>query len=134
MTSLCDQRVGKKKRFVTRRDFWCEAGMGVGGLALAYLMNKDGLLAAEPPSIVPGGAVLTSRSGDRIALPPQAAALQAAGEVSHPPLHERWRQPCGQLRLQAGAVEVPWGAAHRQGGDSCVAGLSRASDEEPVRL
>jgi len=60
MTSLCDQRVGKKKRFVTRRDFWCEAGMGVGGLALAYLMNKDGLLAAEPPSIVPGGACSSS--------------------------------------------------------------------------
>src|SRR5690242_12122547 len=60
MTSLCDQRVGKKKRFVTRRDFWCEAGMGVGGLALAYLMNKDGLLAAEPASIAPGGACSSS--------------------------------------------------------------------------
>jgi hypothetical protein len=33
--------------------------MGVGGLALAYLMNKDGLLAAESSS-VPGGACSSS--------------------------------------------------------------------------
>jgi hypothetical protein len=59
MTPLCDQKAGKN-RFVSRRDFWCEAGMGMGGLALTYLMNRDGLLAAEPSSGKPGGACSSS--------------------------------------------------------------------------
>ena len=33
-------------RFVSRRDFLFRAGEGIGGIALAYLLNQDGLLAA----------------------------------------------------------------------------------------
>ena len=35
MTPLCDDRISKKGRFISRRDFWFNAGMGIGGLALA---------------------------------------------------------------------------------------------------
>ena len=40
----------KKKRFISRRDFLFEAGEGISGLALAYLLASDGLLAAAPGS------------------------------------------------------------------------------------
>src|SRR6476619_5612584 len=33
----------------SRRDFLFRAGEGIGGLALAYLLNQDGLLAAPAP-------------------------------------------------------------------------------------
>lgn len=36
-----------KSRFISRRDFWFEAGMGVGGIALIDLLTKDKLMAAE---------------------------------------------------------------------------------------
>ena len=35
-----------KSRYASRRDFLFRAGEGIGGLALAYLLNQDGLLAA----------------------------------------------------------------------------------------
>src|SRR2546425_5762594 len=35
------------KNFWSRRDFLFQSGGGVSGLALAYLLHKDGLLAAE---------------------------------------------------------------------------------------
>ena len=40
----------KKKKFISRRDFLFEAGEGISGLALAYLLASDGLLAAAPGS------------------------------------------------------------------------------------
>ncbi len=46
MTSLCE-RPSKTRRFVSRRDFLFEAGQGISGLALIYLLNQDGLLAAD---------------------------------------------------------------------------------------
>jgi hypothetical protein len=48
MTPLCENRTSKQRRYMTRRDFWCNAGMGIGGLALADLLSRDRLLAAEP--------------------------------------------------------------------------------------
>src|SRR5215813_9765456 len=48
MTPLCDNRMSKKLRHISRRDFWFSAGMGLGGLALIDLLNRDGLLAAGP--------------------------------------------------------------------------------------
>jgi hypothetical protein len=57
MTPLCDNSIGKKQRYLSRRDFWFKAGMGIGGLALIDLLNRDGLLAAEPPT---GAACLGS--------------------------------------------------------------------------
>ena len=56
-TPLCDNRIGKKQRYMSRRDFWFNAGMGIGGLALIDLLARDGLLAAEPPT---GAACLGS--------------------------------------------------------------------------
>ena len=49
MTPLCDNRMGNGRRFMSRRDFWFKSGMGIGGLAIMDLLNRDGLLAAEPP-------------------------------------------------------------------------------------
>ena len=48
MTPLCDDTAGKKQRYISRRDFWSKAGMGIGGLAIADLLARDGLLAASP--------------------------------------------------------------------------------------
>jgi len=39
-----------KRQFLSRRKFWMEAGMGIGGLALIDLLNQDRLLAAEGQS------------------------------------------------------------------------------------
>ena len=36
-----------KRRFLSRRQFWMEAGMGIGGLALIDLLSQDQLLAAD---------------------------------------------------------------------------------------
>jgi len=47
MTPLCNHRESTKQRHITRRDFWFQAGMGIGGLALIDLLNRDGLLAAD---------------------------------------------------------------------------------------
>src|SRR5688572_3563521 len=54
MTPLCDNRMGKKLRHISRRDFWFQAGMGIGGLALIDLLNRDRLLGAEPPTTAIG--------------------------------------------------------------------------------
>ena len=36
------------KNFWSRRDFLFQSGGGISGLALAYLLNQDGLLGATP--------------------------------------------------------------------------------------
>src|SRR5215469_15077633 len=41
----------RKREFISRRKFWMEAGMGIGGLALIDLLNQDRLLAAEPETM-----------------------------------------------------------------------------------
>jgi Protein of unknown function (DUF1501) len=41
---------GAKRQFISRRKFWMEAGMGIGGLALIDLLNQDRLLAAPTGS------------------------------------------------------------------------------------
>ena len=50
MTPLCKHTVSNNKRFISRRDFWFQAGMGIGGLALVDLLSRDQLLAAPPSS------------------------------------------------------------------------------------
>ena len=39
---------GKQKRFIPRRELLFHAGAGISGLALAYLLGREGLLAAGP--------------------------------------------------------------------------------------
>jgi len=45
----CHPLQGRKPRFVSRRQFWMEAGMGIGGLGLIDLLTRDQLLGAELP-------------------------------------------------------------------------------------
>ena len=78
---------------MSRRDFWFKAGMGIGGLALIDLLNRDGLLAAEPPQDM--GACLASegvKDSPYVSKPPH---FKPRGQTGDPPLHERWRQPRG---------------------------------------
>jgi hypothetical protein len=56
MTPLCDHRESRRQRLISRRDFWFKAGMGIGGVALIDLLNRDRLLAAEPPASCMGSA------------------------------------------------------------------------------
>src|SRR3984885_4828058 len=37
----------RKEQYISRRKFWMEAGMGIGGLALLDLLSQDKLLGAE---------------------------------------------------------------------------------------
>src|ERR1700681_4791625 len=46
----------RKEQYISRRKFWMEAGMGIGGLALLDLLNQDKLLGAECVAS-PGGKV-----------------------------------------------------------------------------
>ena len=50
----------KQNRCVSRRDLLFGAGEGISGLALAYLLNRDGLLAAET---APGPASCANSAG-----------------------------------------------------------------------
>ena len=47
MKGLCNNSEGRKQRFISRRDFWMRAGLGIGGLGLLDLLSQDGLLAAD---------------------------------------------------------------------------------------
>jgi hypothetical protein len=91
MTPLCENNAGNNQRYISRRDFWFKAGMGIGGLALVDLLARDGLLAAEPPS-GPGGCLGSAGITDSPFLPkpphfkPRAKSvihLFMSGGVSH---------------------------------------------------
>ncbi len=41
------------KRICSRRDFLFQSGGGISGVALAYLLNQDGLLAAPAAAVSP---------------------------------------------------------------------------------
>ncbi len=51
---------GRKKQFMSRRDFLFEAGEGISGIALAAMMAQEGLLAADPDT----GVSACESSGD----------------------------------------------------------------------
>src|SRR5882672_10296910 len=72
-----------RSRYVSRRDFLFRAGEGIGGLAFAYLLNQDGLLAAGCEN-VPG--VLSPFSPKAPHFKPRAKnviSLFMCGRVSH---------------------------------------------------
>ena len=80
----------KKKRFISRRDFLFEAGEGISGLALAYLLASDGLLAASPGSdlspCVASGGIQSPLAPRPTHFKPRAKAvisLFMSGGVSH---------------------------------------------------
>ena len=45
----------RKDKYISRRKFWTEAGMGIGGLALMDLLSRDQLMAAE--CVSPAGKI-----------------------------------------------------------------------------
>src|SRR5260370_7353041 len=61
--------VGKKCRCMSRRDLLFRAGEGIGGLALAYLLNHDNLLGAPPEK---GPAACAGASGIQSPCSPKA--------------------------------------------------------------
>ncbi len=74
---------GRSHRYVSRRDLLFRAGEGIGGLALAYLLNQEGLLAAGCEN-VPG--VLSPFSPKAPHFKPRAKnviSLFMCGGVSH---------------------------------------------------
>src|SRR3984893_2379781 len=107
---------GKRKEFISRRNFLFEASGGTSGLALAYLLNQDGLLA-KPAA----GACSVSGSAETPLMPrkpsfaPRATAvipLFMSGGVSHidtfdpKPALDKWH---GQPLQGKGEIDVRQG-------------------------
>jgi hypothetical protein len=70
---------GKKRGFVSRREFLFEAGGGLSGVALAYLLEREGLLAADLRSgCAPGSAAIQSP----VSLKPPHFAPRAKAVIS----------------------------------------------------
>ena len=64
--------------FWSRRDFLFQSGGGVSGLALAYLLHKEGLLAAESQrSLLSGPLTIIQPDGLR-ARPASTSSLVSA--------------------------------------------------------
>ena len=112
---------GKKQRLISRRDLLFQAGEGIGGLALAYILNQQGLLAAEPTTESGSKSCISSAGlGSPFApkpphFKPRAKAvisLFMSGGVSHvdtfdfkPMLAKYHGQPLagkGEIRLRQG--------------------------------
>src|ERR1700674_3048784 len=82
---------GRKREFISRRKFWMEAGMGIGGVALLDLLSQDSLLAVEASS-APASCMGSSGVSDSLLLPKQphfkpraksVISLFMSGGVSH---------------------------------------------------
>jgi hypothetical protein len=119
MAGLCDRRMSKR-RFVSRRDFLYEAGSGISGLALLWLLNQDGLLGAEPPKDAAGCASFEGFEGSPYRPKPShfqpraksVISLFMSGGVSHvdtfdykPALEKFHGQPLqgkGEIRVRQG--------------------------------
>ncbi len=81
---------GKERRYVSRRDLLFQAGEGIGGLALAYLLGRDGLLAASPEAQAQtsfdaraSGSPVQPRSGHHEPRAKAVISLFMTGGVSH---------------------------------------------------
>src|SRR5579863_3964479 len=75
----------RKEQYISRRKFWMEAGMGIGGLALLDLLSQDKLLGAECVAN-PGGKVDSPLTPKPTHFKPRAKAvisLFMSGGVSH---------------------------------------------------
>jgi hypothetical protein len=117
---MSDQRPGcgsRKPRFVSRRDFLFKAGEGISGVALAWMLAQDGLLAAsnEGPSCDGSAAVespLTPRPSHFAPKAKSVISLFMSGGVSHidtfdykPMLAKYHGQPLsgkGEIRVRQG--------------------------------
>ena len=90
MTSRAEHN--RKERFISRRKFWMEASMGIGGLALLDLLNQDRLLGAPGPvgaagcAAGPAGAIDSPLSPKPPHFKPRAKSMISlfmSGGVSH---------------------------------------------------
>ena len=104
----------RKPRILPRREFLARAGEGIGGLALAWMLAKDGLLEAS--TACAGGAEITSPlSPQQPHFKPRAKSvisLFMSGGISHidtfdykPELQKRHGQPLegfGEIRVRQG--------------------------------
>ena len=105
-----------KRSFISRRKFWMEAGMGIGGLALMDLLSRDQLLAAGAPSCAESGGGSNSLLAPKPPhFKPRAKAvisLFMSGGVSHldtfqykPALEKYNRMPMegrGEIKVRQG--------------------------------
>src|SRR2546425_3208996 len=77
-TSMSDHN--PKREFLSRRQFWMEAGMGIGGLALVDLLSQDQMLAADTsPS---GACVSTDGAGSPLVPKPPHFKPRAKAVIS----------------------------------------------------
>src|SRR5260370_17275520 len=110
--NLCER--SRKGKYISRRKFWMEAGMGIGGLALLDLLNQDRLLAAECVGSA-GGKVDSSLAPKASHFKPRAKSvisLFMSGGVSHldtfqykPALEKYDRMPMdghGEIKVRQG--------------------------------
>ena len=75
----------RRDKYISRRKFWMEAGMGIGGLALLDLLSQDQLLAAECVAN-PGGKIDSPLAPKPSHYKPRAKSvisLFMSGGVSH---------------------------------------------------
>src|SRR6266478_6640447 len=110
--NLCER--SRKDNYISRRKFWMEAGMGIGGLALLDLLSQDRLLAAECVASA-GGKVDSSLAAKPPQFKPRAKSvisLFMSGSVSHldtfqykPALEKYDRMPMdgkGEIKVRQG--------------------------------
>ncbi len=77
---------GKKRGFTSRRELLFQAGGGLSGVALAYLLNQEGLLAADPgcaSTAVPIDSPLAPRKPHFAPRAKAVISLFMSGGVSH---------------------------------------------------
>ena len=103
MDFLAEQLSSTGRQLMERRQFLADAATGLGSIALASLLCRDGLLAAS---------VASYRSGST----PCAAftALSPEGKERRRHFLRRRREPTGNVGLQAGADQARWPAIGRR--------------------
>ncbi len=123
---------GRKREFISRRKFWMEAGMGIGGLALLDLLSQDRTVGRGQRPLLRLAAGLPA-AVDSLLLP-KPPHFKPRAKVGDFALHERRREPHRHLPIQAGAREVQPDADGRARRDQGPPRLSRTADAEPVQL
>ena len=71
-----------KKTFWSRRDFLFQSGGGISGLALAHLMSRDGLLAAQPQGPAADPCAAAATGANPFAAKPPHYAPRATAVIS----------------------------------------------------
>jgi len=102
----------RKQQYISRRKFWMEAGMGIGGLALLDLLSQDKLLGAE---CVAGGKIDSPLSPKPTHFKPRAKSVIPLANLDVAVPFHRHAVVLFQRRLVIEGVHVTDAAAHEQG-------------------